>query len=215
MAKKSSKKQPASTSGVDANAPATRLSFFNFITIATTEDIENFINIAATTPEGENLKYLWERAYKEGFENGQKVIQPTLQRIGKKLEEKFDKGVARGMDLGREEGYMLAKQGFDGIVKGLKAREAPKVDTVVASTQTDPRAITTESTSTQTNPTTFTTTSQAHSLRRPTEMKKMRKLAVQTKICRNLPFFLRQRHFTPPLTQHHLQLLLQLSKCVQ
>ena len=82
MAKKSSKqqsKQPStanvghlatvqpssqltSNSGVDTNPPAiTQLSFFNFITIATTENIKEALELMATTLEGENLIYLWER----------------------------------------------------------------------------------------------------------------------------------------------------------
>ena len=54
------------------------------------------------------------------------------------MEEKFEEGVARGMNLGREEGYTVAKQGFDGIVKALKDREqSEKVSTSDFGTQTD------------------------------------------------------------------------------
>jgi hypothetical protein len=65
----------------------------------------------------------------------------------------FDEGVARGMDLGREEGYTVAKKGFDGIVEGLRAREAPKSSTADTSTQTDLPTTATVSASVQTNPT--------------------------------------------------------------
>jgi hypothetical protein len=64
----------------------------------------------------------------------------------------FDVGVARGMDLGHEEGYIVAKKGFDGIVEGLRAREAPKSSTNDTSTQTDPSMTATVSASVQTNP---------------------------------------------------------------
>jgi hypothetical protein len=61
--------QPAANPAeVDAQAPlaaTTRLSFFNFITIATTKDIKSFLEFAATTTEGENLLYLWERALRK------------------------------------------------------------------------------------------------------------------------------------------------------
>ena len=82
------------------------------------------------------------------------------------MEEMFDEGKVRGMDLGREEGYNLAKQGFDGIVKGLKAREAaaPKVDTTNAGTQTNPPTTTTTSVSVQTNSTTLVAMSQLRGL---------------------------------------------------
>jgi hypothetical protein len=63
----------AGISQVDAHAPAvTRLSFLNFINIATTEDIKKFLTFAATTPEGKNLEYLWEQAYmKMGTKTGE------------------------------------------------------------------------------------------------------------------------------------------------
>jgi hypothetical protein len=54
--------QPSSTAQDDVHAPAsTRLSFFNFITMATTEDIKKFLKLASTTAEGENLGNLWRR----------------------------------------------------------------------------------------------------------------------------------------------------------
>jgi hypothetical protein len=86
-----------------------------------------------------------------------------LQNLEKKMEEKFDEGVARGMDLGREEGYTLAKQGFDRIISAVKARDTPRVSTDNASTQTDLPATTTmsKSISTQTNPAASATTPQA------------------------------------------------------
>ena len=61
---------------------------------------------------------------------------------------KLEKGVARRMDLGREEGYALAKQGFDGIIKRLKDRE-------------DSKKISTSNSGMQTNPTTVPAVSQA------------------------------------------------------
>lgn len=126
--------QSASASQVDTHAPATtRLSFFNFLTIATTENIEAFLELAATTPEGANLERLWERAYEEGYEKGRKSL---LRNLEIKMEEKFEEGIQRGMDLGREEGYTVAKEAFDEIIKVVKAREAPKVNTTSASTQT-------------------------------------------------------------------------------
>ena len=77
-----------------------------------------------------------------------KAIQPTLQHIGGKREVKLEKGVARRMDLGREEGYALAKQGFDEIIKGLKDKE-------------DSKKISTSNSSMQMNPTTVPAASQA------------------------------------------------------
>lgn len=39
------------------------------------------------------------------------------------MKDKFREEIERRMDLGHEEGYMVAKEGFDKVVK---AREAPK-----------------------------------------------------------------------------------------
>lgn len=153
--------KPTSTSQVYAHIPATtRLSFFNFLTIATTESILAFLELAATTPEGANLERLWERAYEEGYEKGRKSL---LLNLGIKMEEKFEEGVERGMDLGREEGYTVAKEAFDNIIKVVKAKEALKVDTTEAGSQTETRATTTsisvQTDSTSTLPTSYSTSS--------------------------------------------------------
>jgi flagellar biosynthesis/type III secretory pathway protein FliH len=130
MAKKSSKNQPKWPSTADfdnvalptvttTNQPASS-SFLNFITLATIEDIKKFLKLAATTHEGENLVYLWKRAYEDGIENGRKSL---LQDLGKEMEEKFEEGVERGMNLGREQGYTsyytMAKEAFDKIIKAV------------------------------------------------------------------------------------------------
>ena len=81
-------------------------------------------------------------------------------RKGKKIcitgfeEDRFDEGVERGMDLGCEEGYTVAKEAFDDSVNKIKAREARKTpSTSDFSTQTDPTATETSYTTsaTQTN----------------------------------------------------------------
>jgi hypothetical protein len=145
MAKKNLKKtttpavtisQPASTSRDDVHTPVTtQFSFFNFITIANTEDIKKFLRLAATTTEGENLKYLWERAYEDGYENGRKSL---LRNLEIKMDNKFEEGIEKGMSLGREEGYTVAKEGFDGIINAMRAREASKTTvTTESGIQTD------------------------------------------------------------------------------
>jgi hypothetical protein len=91
----------------------TCLLFFNFITIATTNDIKKFLEFAATTSDGENLIHLWERAYDDGYESGRKSL---VRRLEMEMEDKFEEGVERGMNLGHEEGYNVAKEGFDGII---------------------------------------------------------------------------------------------------
>jgi hypothetical protein len=169
MGKKNQKQQPKQlnatnlgdtatapiTTEVNTHAPAvTRLSFFNFITIATTDNIKKFLEFAATTPDGENLEHLWERAYEDGFENGRKSLLRNLER---KLEDKFEEGVEKGMNIGREEGYTVAKEAFDELINKIRAREVSKIaSTSNSSTQTDPAvtlATTTWPISVQTDPT--------------------------------------------------------------
>jgi hypothetical protein len=152
MAKKSSKKQPNATNhgdtasvpvttsivtnqpaNISQDAPAkTRLSFFDFITLATTEDIKNFLKLASTTSEGGNLGNLWRRAHAEGYKKGRKAALET------ETKDKFREGIAKGMDLGREQGYNVAKEAFDEIIKTVKAREASESKFSNAIVQTDP-----------------------------------------------------------------------------
>jgi hypothetical protein len=166
--KKHGKSKTATTSTSELSPPdmtsPTRVMFRDFIELADIDTINIFLAATTATSESENLELLWKRAYKEGFENGQKTIQPTLQRVGKKLEERFEKGVAKGMDLGREEGYTIAKEAFDNMVMQLKTRDAPKINTNDTSTQTDPPTTATASISVQTNPTMFAATSQSPTL---------------------------------------------------
>ena len=137
----------------------TRVAFRDFIELADVDTINTFLAATTSTLESENLKLLWKRAYKEGFENGQKAIQPILQRVGRKLEEKFEKGVARGMNIGREEGYTVAKEAFDRMLVEIEARDTPKASTGDANIQTNPPIATTTSVSTQTYPPVTATTS--------------------------------------------------------
>jgi hypothetical protein len=165
MAKKSSKnqpKQPNSASRVNTTeitstpiTTPTHIVFRNFIKLAEIDTINTFLTATTSTLESENIKLLWERAYEEGYENGRKVVLPVLQRSRTKLEEKLEEGIRRGKDLGREEGYNVAKEGFDRIVRALKAREAPKTCTIDADTQMDPQTTATTSISIQTNPITL------------------------------------------------------------
>ena len=74
--------------------------------------IAQFCNWASTTSNSENLRLLWVHAMEEGEKLG--IMQ------GKKLGLK--EGIERGMDLGCKEGYLVAKEGFDKIIQGVKAR---------------------------------------------------------------------------------------------
>ena len=84
-----------------------------------------------------------------------------LEDIRGEMEVMYDEGLARGKDLGRGEGYTIAKEAFDNMVIQLKARDAPKISTYDTSTQTDLPTTATASISVQTNPTTFASASQS------------------------------------------------------
>jgi hypothetical protein len=121
----------------DVTLSPTQITFHDFIKLADIDTINTFLTATTFTSESENIKLLWERAYEEGYENGRNVALPVLHRVRTKLEEKFEHGVKRGMDLGREEGYNIAKGAFDKMVTKMKARDTSKVDTSDASTQID------------------------------------------------------------------------------
>ena len=58
--------QPTNTSLDDIHVPAeTQLTFFTFITNATTQNIREFLKVAAMAPEGKNLMHLWSRGFKD------------------------------------------------------------------------------------------------------------------------------------------------------
>ena len=119
--------QPISIPQTDTQAPTTtQRSFFDFITLATTEDIKKFLKLANTTLGGKNLENLWRRAHAEGYKKGRKV---ALKDLEAGLKDKFREGIAKGMDLGREQGYNAAKEAFDEVVKVAKAKETPKPQT--------------------------------------------------------------------------------------
>ena len=66
------------------------------------------------------------------------------------MEDKYEEGTKKGMDLGREEGYTVAKEGFDYIVESMKAKEASKARTLVEN-GVDTRLAPTAAISTQTS----------------------------------------------------------------
>ena len=115
--KKSSKKRttaPDAATTSPANGTASTVSestsacynFRRFLEIADRKTIAQFCTWAAATSDGENLRLLWTRALDEGEKLG--IIEE--KRLGLK------EGIEKGMNLGREEGYWLAKNAFDDIL---------------------------------------------------------------------------------------------------
>ncbi|KIM37020.1 hypothetical protein M413DRAFT_448748 [Hebeloma cylindrosporum] len=98
----------------------TLVAFREFIELADLESIKQFLIAASSSPDGENLKLLWARAFKEGFTVGQGSSADTLEE---KLEEAHNQGFKEGssskVDL-FEAGYAEGRRDEQGdwIIEG-------------------------------------------------------------------------------------------------
>jgi hypothetical protein len=94
---------PISAPPLDAPSPpsasATRVAFREFIELADLESIKHFLTAAASSPEGENLRRLWDRAFKEGLRVGHQLYVETVG----KLNEVHNSGYEAGFEEGRRE----------------------------------------------------------------------------------------------------------------
>jgi hypothetical protein len=104
-------------------APTTCVAFREFIELANLESIKQFIATASSLPEGENIKLLWARAFKEGLTAGQVHYGKTKENLNKAhnsgYEEGFRDGSTSKIDLfqaGIEEGW-CEEQG-DWLIEG-------------------------------------------------------------------------------------------------
>src|SRR6266567_4776549 len=88
--------------------PTTRVAFREFIELANLSTIKCFLDTAASSPEGENLRLLWARAFKEGLTIGHRLYGKTEE----KLNEAHNRGYEAGYDEGRRD-----EQG-DWIIEG-------------------------------------------------------------------------------------------------
>ena len=121
------------------SSEATRVAFREFIELADRNAIKNFIALASLSPEGENLKLLWGRAFKEGLIAGHQLYGKTEERLKEVYIDGHDKGFQAGYDDGRRDepgDWILDGHGMH---CGYEAT-APCED---ASTQTDLTADTT------------------------------------------------------------------------
>jgi len=89
-------------------APTTCITFHEFVELADLQSIKQFLDTAASSPEGENLKILWARAFKEGLIVGHQLYGKTEE----KLNEAHNSGYEAGYDEGRRD-----EQG-DWIIEG-------------------------------------------------------------------------------------------------
>ena len=85
--------------------PATHIVFHQFIELANLNTITLFLTTAASTPDGENLKFLWKQAFKEGQKVGLDegchfVDGMDIQEV---LKVGFEQGQAFGMAAEKQE----------------------------------------------------------------------------------------------------------------
>ena len=90
--------------------PTTRIAFREFIELADLESIKQFVTAASSLPEGENLKLLWARAFKEGYVVGRELCLDTLEE---KVEEARNHGYEQGFKEGSSSKVDLFQAGFD------------------------------------------------------------------------------------------------------
>src|ERR1700678_1999089 len=84
---------------ISSPASATHVAFRHFIEIAELGNIKLFLETAASTSDGENLRLLWARAFKEGLMAGHQLYGKTVE----KLNEAHNRGrvMAKGVEMRR------------------------------------------------------------------------------------------------------------------
>src|ERR1700678_944870 len=97
------------SNNTSSSASATRTEFRNFIELADSETIKHFVTIAASSPEGENLKFLWARAFKKGLVAGHALYGRTEE----KLKEAHELGYEQGFKEGGSSKIDLFQAGID------------------------------------------------------------------------------------------------------
>ena len=86
---------------------AAHQKFREFIEIADLETIKTFLSTTFSVPKSENLELLWDRAFEEGYDTGQRKLLSTLD---KKLDEADERGYERGIE---ESKIKYFKMGLD------------------------------------------------------------------------------------------------------
>jgi hypothetical protein len=140
--------------------------FREFIELADLNSIRVFITTASSFPDGENLKLLWGRAFKEGLIAGHQLYGKTEEKLKVVQAEAYEEGFQAGYNEGQRDthedwaldghglhcGYRTTVPYDDyGTLPDSIATSPVTTDKKASvSTQTDPPATTTTSVSTQT-----------------------------------------------------------------
>src|SRR5271168_1498475 len=129
---------PSLSNDNSSPASATRIAFREFIQLANLDDVEDFIDAAASTSDGSNLKLLWKHAFEEGLRVGRQLYVGAVD----KLNEAHNKRYEEGYNEGRRDEQM------DWIIdsQGLHGDQPPSCED--SSTQTEPPSLVNASAST-------------------------------------------------------------------
>src|SRR6267143_393025 len=125
-----------------ASSPATRIAFREFIELADLENIKLFLDTATSLPEGENLRCLWDRAFKEGLRVGHQLYVETVGKLNKAHNKGYEEGYSTGYDEGRQD------EQIEWRCEGHSDSCFPLAVRLESSTQTDPPSFVTTGTST-------------------------------------------------------------------
>src|SRR5271155_5205818 len=85
---------------ISSPASATHVAFRHFIEIAELGNIKLFLETAASTSDGENLRLLWARAFKVGLMAGHQLYGKTVERLN---EAAHNRGYEEGYNEGRQD----------------------------------------------------------------------------------------------------------------
>src|ERR1700678_3566776 len=81
---------------IPSPAPAAHIEFREFIAIAELGNIKDFLETAASTSDGENLKLLWARAFKEGLKVGHELYVGAVAKLNEAHNEGYEEGYNEG-----------------------------------------------------------------------------------------------------------------------
>src|SRR5271168_4821560 len=119
-----------------------RITFRQYLELAELCDIKFSMDAASSTPNGENLKSLWARAFKEGFRVGHQLYEKTVEKIKEAHNKGYEEGYSEGH---RDEEINWRCEGHGELCAPLQVRQD-------SGTQTEPPSLVDASASTDNSP---------------------------------------------------------------
>jgi len=119
-----------------------RITFRQYLELAELCDIKFSTDAASSTPDGENLKQLWARAFKEGFRVGHQLYEKTVEKIKEAHNKGYEEGYSEGR---RDEEINWRCEGHGELCAPLQVRQD-------SGTQTEPPSLVDAGASTDDSP---------------------------------------------------------------